>query len=120
MGQTLANHSYVDLGLVGYDGCDSVQCHTDLTTCCREAEGNHRGDLYFPDGDRLSFDDDIYEIRNYRRVDLRRRLYALSPTGIYRCDISTNAVHDDRDVLVRDVPVYIGLYTDIEGILTIS
>ena len=32
-GQNLANHSYVDLCLVGYSG-DSVQCHTDLTTCC--------------------------------------------------------------------------------------
>ena len=32
MGQTLANHSYVDLSLVGDDGSgsDSVQCHTDL------------------------------------------------------------------------------------------
>ena len=37
MGQTLANHSYVDLSTVGsgYDGSDSVQCHTDLSTCCR-------------------------------------------------------------------------------------
>ena len=32
MGQTLANHSYVDLSLVGEDvwGSDSVKCHTDL------------------------------------------------------------------------------------------
>ena len=36
LGQTLANHSYVDLSLVGDDlsGSDSVQCHTDLGTCC--------------------------------------------------------------------------------------
>ena len=35
-GQTLANHSYLDFSLVGYvkTGSDSVQCHTDLTTCC--------------------------------------------------------------------------------------
>ena len=35
--QTLANHSYVDLSIVKdyYDGIDSVQCHTDLSTCCR-------------------------------------------------------------------------------------
>ena len=85
MGQILANHSYVDLGVVGYhiDGSDSVQCHTDLTTCCRTTEGNHRGDWYFPNGSRLPFSDDIYEIRNYRRVDLRHRLYYYAPTRIF-------------------------------------
>ena len=39
MSQTLANHSYVDLSLVGrpdvLDGGEGVQCITDLTTCCR-------------------------------------------------------------------------------------
>ena len=48
MGQTLANHSYVNLSLVGSDSSDrndyysdsnSVQCHTDLTTCCSGREG---------------------------------------------------------------------------------
>ena len=36
MGQTLVNHSYVDLSTVGYssDGSNRVQCHTDLSTCC--------------------------------------------------------------------------------------
>ena len=48
MGQTLANHSYVDLSLVGVpkNGGDSVQCHTDLTTCCGGGQGIHRGDWY--------------------------------------------------------------------------
>ena len=48
-GQTLANHSYVDLSLVGTSGSDSVQCITDLNTCCSGAQGIHRGDWYFPD-----------------------------------------------------------------------
>ena len=36
MGETLPNHGYVDLSLVGdtLDGSDSVQCQTDLATCC--------------------------------------------------------------------------------------
>ena len=53
MGQTLANHSYVDFSLVGSlsNGSDSVQCHTDLTTCCTGGQGIHRGDWYFPNGD---------------------------------------------------------------------
>ena len=48
MGQTLANHSYVDLSTVGSepDGSDSVQCHTDLSTCCSGIWGPHRGDWY--------------------------------------------------------------------------
>ncbi|CAI8046731.1 hypothetical protein GBAR_LOCUS25838, partial [Geodia barretti] len=42
---------------VGNDGSgsDSVQCHTDLSTCCSGTEGSHRGDWYFPDETRLPF-----------------------------------------------------------------
>ena len=111
MGQTLANHSYVDLSLVGHDdsGSDSVQCHTDLSMCCSSREGAHRGDWYFPIGTRLQFNDDIYEQRTDQRVDLRRINRATSPVGIYRCDIPTNVVHDDNDISVRDT-VYVGLY----------
>ena len=31
------------------------------------------------------------------------------PSGIYRCDIPTGAVHDDIDLSVRET-VYVGLY----------
>ena len=51
-GQTLANHSYVDLSLVGISDVsngDDVQCITDLGTCCTSIEGVHRGNWYiFP------------------------------------------------------------------------
>ena len=117
MSQTLANHSYVDISLVGNDlsGSDSVQCITDLSRCCTSAQGAHRGDWYFPDGTRLPFpgDGDLYETRGPQRVDLRRRNNATSPVGIYRCDIHTNAVHH-TDISVRDT-VYVGLYTDSGG-----
>ena len=111
MGQTLANHSYVDLNLVG--NVAGVQCHTDLSTCCSSAQGSHRGDWYFPDEVRLQFSNDIYEFREAQRVDLRRSS-GTSTTGIYRCDIPTNVVHDDTDILVRDT-VYVGLYTGSGG-----
>ena len=116
MGQTLANHSYVDLSQVGSDGSgsDSVQCITDLRTCCSGPHGPHRGDWYFPDGTRLPFSRDIYEQRGDQRVDLRRRNSATPPGGIYRCDIPTNAVYDNNDILVRDT-VYVGLYTASGG-----
>ena len=113
-GQTLSNHSYVDLSLVGNNasGSDSVQCHTDLSTCCSDQQGSHRGDWYFPDGTRPTFSTDfskpaVGESRGNQRVDLRRREQGAS--GIYRCDIPTNAVHNDTDISVRDT-VYVGLY----------
>ena len=118
-GTTLANHSYVDLSQVGRSdrGGDGVQCHTDLSHCCSSAQGSHRGDWYFPDGDRLPFPGggDIYEVREAQRVGLSHRNNANSPTGIYRCDIPTVAVHDDHDISVRDTPVYVGLYTASGG-----
>ena len=54
MGETLPNHSYVNLTLVGYDRGnpgDTVRCITDLSTCCSSGQGTHDGDWYFPNGD---------------------------------------------------------------------
>ena len=111
MGQTLANHSYVNLSLVedDFSGSDNVICHTDLTTCCSVAQGVHRGDWYFPNGNRLLFFGDIHEWRGAQRVYLRRRNSATSPVGIYHCGIPTNA---DRSVRAT---VYVGLYTASGG-----
>ena len=98
-------------------GSDSVQCITDLGTCCSGNQGIHRGDWYFPNGTRLPFSGrgDIFEQRVAGRVDLRRRNNANSSiVGIYRCDIPTLAVHDDTDTSVRDT-VYVGLYTGSGG-----
>ena len=114
MGTNLPNHSYVNLTLVGSagDGSDSVQCHTDLNTCCSSAQGADRGDWYFPNGDRLLFpgNGDLFEFRQVQRVDLRRRNNA-GTSGIYRCTIETNAVHSDdsSDFTTRET-VYAGLY----------
>ena len=118
MGQTLANHSYVDLSLVGYDydGSDSVQCHTDLGTCCSNTEGHHRGDWYFPTVTRLQFSGDVSEARSAQRVDLRRRNSATSPVGIYRCDVPTVAVHDDNGYNSTKDTVYVGLYASSGGL----
>ena len=111
MGETLPNHAYVNLSLVGNDGSDSVQCHTDLSTCCSGAQGLDRGDWYFPSGDRVGFSPDpgdIYESRTAQRVELRRRNNGDMPAGIYRCDIETNAVNN-VDNTAREI-VYAGLY----------
>ena len=114
MGQTLANHSYVDISQVGNDinGSDSVHCHTDLVTCCSERQGSHRGDWYLPNGNRLQFPDylAIVQRRLNQRIDLRRN-NANEPSGIYRCDIETNAVNGNS---MREI-VYVGMYTSYGG-----
>ena len=106
MGQTLANHSNVDLRQVGSDGSgiDNVQCTTDLSTCCSRIDGLHRGDWYFPNDTRLPFSGGsvvIGESRGNRAVFVRRS----GGIAIYRCDIAV-AVHHPS---VRDT-VYLGLY----------
>ena len=114
MGETLPNHAYVDLSLVGndYSGSDSVQCHTDLITCCTGAQGDHLGDWIPPDSeDSLPLltdaSADVYEVHGAQRVDLRRRNNTDIPSGIYRCDI---AVHNGNGASVTE-SVYVGLYT---------
>ena len=112
MGETLPNHSHVDLTAVGRPengGYSRLECHTDLDTCCGGLQGQHRGDWYFPDGTRLGFSSqvgDIYEQRDDQRVDLHHRNNANSPSGIYRCDIPTIAVHNENDISVRDTVLY--------------
>ena len=108
MGTNLPNHSYVDLTLVGTAAGSSVQCHTDLSTCCSGAQGPDRGDWYFPNGVRLQFSynpGDIYEQREDQQVDLHRRNNG-DTSGIYRCTIETNAVNNEDG----QATVYVGLY----------
>ena len=114
LGETLPNHAYVNLSLVGDNyNFDGVRCHTDLDTCCRSSQGDHLGDWFFPNEEILphfTASTDIVEARGPQRVDIWRRNNNVDqPSGIYRCDIPTNAVHDDIDISVRD-SVYVGLY----------
>ena len=117
MGETLPNNSYVDLTLVGSRPGQGVECRTDLTTCCGNAQGPHRGDWYFPEGSRPGFfvegNSAISQLRapEPQMVQLLRRNNALSPSGIYRCDIATNAVNKAGDFTVRE-SVYVGIYAN--------
>ena len=110
-GVNLTNHSYVNLSLVNRSASGSVQCHTDLNTCCISTAGIHRGNWYFPNGSRVQSSgggDGIYQSREAQRVDLRHRNDGTA-SGIYQCYIATVAVHDDSDLSVREY-VYLGLY----------
>ena len=117
MGETLPNHAYVNLSLVGNDdsGSDSVQCHTDLFTCCYSTpqQDQDSGDWYHPNMSvvSLSGEHNIYMVHTFERVDLRHGSGS-AVSGIYHCDIETIAVHSDNssDTTTR-APVYVGLYT---------
>ena len=116
MGENLPNHAYVDITAV--EEVMSVECHTDLFTCCTGSQGDHRGDWYFPNGSVPSDSDaggDIYKRRGVVRVDLRRRNNATSPSGIYRCEIETVAVNDNNVDTITGETVYVGLYPPNEG-----
>ena len=108
----IPNHGYVDLGTVGVNWHNNVRCITDLTTCCTSGQGDHRGQWYFPDGQPVTPSEvnDFYVREWDGHVELQRRNNPTSPTGIYHCEIPTNAVHDDTDTSVR-ASVYVGLYT---------
>ena len=49
------------------------------------------------------------EDRRSQVVHIRHRNNPTGPSGIYRCVIPTNAVHDDSDPSVGET-VYVGLY----------
>ena len=108
-GNNLSNHSYVDFDEVGENrfgsDTDTVQCHTDLSTCCHTEQLSPRGDWLFPNGTRLpifSEPGDIKESLLYQVVHIRRRNNATGPSGIYRCFIGTNAVHINNDPSVGE------------------
>ena len=120
MGTTLPDHSYVDLSQVGKErATDTVDCHTDLSSCCRTEQLSPRGDWFFPNGTRLPFyneSDDIEESLQPQVVHIRRANTAINgPSGIYRCFIGTNAVHNNNNASVGEA-VYVGLYGSGGGI----
>ena len=121
-GNNLSNHSYVDFDDVGPDRSgpnnNTVQCHTDLSSCCDTHQLSPRGDCFFPNGTRLPFfneSGDIKESLLTQVVHICRWYNANGPSGIYRCFIGTNAVHDNSDPSVGEA-VYVGLYGNGGGI----
>ena len=105
-GNDLANHSYLDLSLVGTSDSDSVQCHTDVKTCCSAGQGLHRGDWISPNGARIEYyqEGDIYQRRYHRTVGLYSNNG--SESGIYYCKIALKNVFDSKRIGF----FYIGLY----------
>ena len=126
-GNNLPNHSYVHIGDVGRERFDlnnnTIQCHTDLVTCCHDYREVPRGDWFLPGSDtKLGIwnqSGDMFQSRLPQIVHLRRRNSAGGPSGIYRCVIATNAVHNDSDGSVGET-AYVGVYASGEGTLHIT
>lgn len=115
-GNTLSNHSHVDLRAVGSDanGANSIQCHTDLDSCCgTDAAGSGGGNWFTPGNASLEGDAGaVYAVRERKRVDLRRRNNNGVVSGIYRCEIdtvATGAGARERETF------YVGLYENGGG-----
>ena len=85
----------LDLTDIGEDG-DSLRCLTPLTQCCRGSDnpnGNAFGSWIFPDGSVVpsrSSGADISRTRGASSVLFHRINNAMSPTGVYACEVPDN------------------------------
>lgn len=110
---SLLNHSYIDFNLVGddLDGSDSVQCHTDLGTCCRGNDPND-GNWYSPQRMVIGPTEvmgNISVMKAFKRVDLRRRGNEVI-SGIYECIVD---IMDGQNFAKG--ATYVGLYSETNG-----
>ena len=128
MGETLPDHSYVDLSALGeLDNVDDyVVCHTDLASCCG-GDGRYfynRGFWYFPNGAELpgAMDDGSGAANNpivLRRGPQYVRLIrgtgpGDAPSGLYRCIIETVAYYDSGNPRPDNgigETLYVGVYS---------
>ena len=74
---------------------NTIQCHTDLSTCCREEKGPHIGDWFATGSDtRLPFSGeggDIYEARQSQVVHIHHSCWTIWYISLCYCN------HDDSD-----------------------
>ena len=123
MGETLPDHSYVDLSALGeFDNEDHhVVCHTDLTSCCGGFGRDDRGFWYFPNGDVLqgAAGAATNTIVLMRTLLLARLIRGTGPgdvpSGIYRCTIETFADNEYQGDPSPDNGIgetlYVGVYS---------
>ena len=74
-----------------YDPGFSLVCVTTNVNaqCCRNSDGGSRGEWYHPDGTRIlnTPDTNFYRTRHYQQVRLNHRNNAMSPTGVFTCEV---------------------------------
>ena len=123
MGETLPDHSYVDLSALGEleNEDDHVVCHTDLASCCAGVVTD-RGYWYFPNGDVLPGAAGTGAATNpivlWRGPQVASFIRGTGPgdvpSGLYRCIIETNAVNGpgtpNPDNIIGET-LYVGVYS---------
>ena len=125
MGETLPDHSYVDLNALGeLDNVDDhVVCHTDLATCCGGNGVDDRGFWYSPNGTVLpgaaaGYGAATNPIVMMRFLQLVRLIRGTgpgdAPSGLYRCTVETNAYNGpgipSPDNVIGET-LYVGVYS---------
>ena len=74
------------------DPGSSLVCSTTNvnTHCCRNADnpnGGSKGEWYYPNGTRINSRTNFYRTRYVQQVRLNRRNNAMSPTGVFTCEV---------------------------------
>ena len=108
-GVTLQNNSFINTGNLGTN--DSIECVTDLNTCCSKSEGVSMRVWFLPNGTMLSRHQ-VQEISAYKVIG-KAQILSLKLTdltardnpdlsGVYECSIDTTSRPWES--------VYVGLY----------
>ena len=116
-GQQLPDHAYIDIALLGDLPANSLQCHTDLSSCCGASGTGHSGEWFLPNGLEVgtAISAGYSVIENPQRLDLIYRGDSdnddgTNPliSGIYRCALPTTAENDIGNT--ARASVHVGLY----------
>ncbi len=104
-GEFYSSHSVLDPATIGTGTVDSLLCVTTIEGCC---QSNNAGQWYYPDGVVISEStfSPQFITRGDSVVRLNRASAAVTPSGLYRCEVP---------VSVGTESVYIGLYPVGQG-----
>ena len=88
------NNSVVSLTDIG-EGYNALHCLTDLTTCCRGADGGQAGEWFLPGqispvvgvNAPNAGTESFTRSRGPSAVLLNRRIGVMGPTGLYTCQL---------------------------------
>ena len=111
-GNQLVNNSLVNLADIGEGDCALI-CYTNSPDCCVPPVKD--GEWYFPNRSAVSIQGemkDFYRDREGMTVRLNRRNNAMSPTGIYCCDIPGS----DGDICIELYILKDGIYNNINNV----
>ena len=82
-----SNNSNVLITDIGEGDDEALLCYTDLSQCCRSSS---LGEWFYPNGSAVDVSDsgnNFYRNRDQSVVRLNRRNNAVSPTGLFYCEV---------------------------------